>query len=129
MEIERYIKTSAELRKKISSVFGVKKAYVSQALNYKRNNLSSRKMRKMALENGAIEVAVAPVYETIFSSEENMIQKFSNGYRIEMDKSTGFVRVYDIDSHLVEEHMNMLISEYCELQNRVSRGEIVSSSN
>lgn len=116
------IEVSQEVREKIMNTFGVSNQTVTNALNYSGGSRSesdlAKRIRKMAMENGGQRMAYWPECETIHDEVNGtMVQTFSNGAVLTIDKQTGDVKVeYMGKTRMYQEDVSVrqlyLIQEY-----------------
>lgn len=114
------IEVSQEVREKIKKLFDVSDAMVSYALNYneqKGQSDLSKKIRKMAIENGGRRMAYLPAFETAFCHDGIMTQEFDNGATLEADMHSGRVVVKDPNGAVRNVSVNVSIPELYVLQN------------
>ena len=67
--MSRKIKLNTEGRQSLEKTFGVTKAFVCQALSFKRNSLRAKRVREAALKAGGILVEVE---QTVVSTGETI---------------------------------------------------------
>lgn len=90
--MKKYIHIQKEDREFITKAFGVTERTVFNALRFdeKRGDTDlAKRIRKMAMERGGIEMAVVPVMETLFDADGYMRQYFPNGALLELSKEKG----------------------------------------
>ena len=91
--MERRIKVSDDLRRKIAKTFGVTETTVRSALRYdakKGQTDTAVKIRVMALKNGGVVTVSLPECETIHDEKNGtMVQTFGNGAKLVFDKNDG----------------------------------------
>ena len=91
--MERRIKVSDDLRRKIAKTFGVTETTVRSALRYdakKGQTDTAVKIRVMALKNGGVVTVSLPECETIHDEKNGtMVQTFGNGAKLVLDKNDG----------------------------------------
>lgn len=95
-----YIKVSDEARAKLARLFNVEEKTVYLALTYRRDSEKSRKIRYTAVHNfGGVPMCHCPECETMHNVTEDgrelMVQNFDNGVKLEIDKQTGSVVIYN----------------------------------
>lgn len=114
------IEVSQVVREKIKKLFDVSDAMVSYALNYneqKGQSDLSKKIRKMAIENGGRRMAYLPAFETAFCHNGIMTQEFDNGATLEADMHSGRVVVKGPNGVVRNVSVNVSIPELYVLQN------------
>ncbi|MBQ7254363.1 MAG: hypothetical protein IJS30_06800 [Bacteroidales bacterium] len=104
--MDRRIKVSDDLRRKIAKAFGVTETTVRNALRYdakKGQTETAVKIRAMALQNGGVLSITLPECETIHDEGTGeMVQTFGNGAKLTINKNTGYavVRYPNGDPHM-----------------------------
>lgn len=97
--MDKRIKVSDDLRRKIAKTFGVTETTVRSALRYdakKGQTETAVKIRMMALENGGVPTVSLPECECIHDEVKGlMVQTFRNGAVLVIDKRTGDAEVKD----------------------------------
>lgn len=116
-----YIKVSNEARAKLARLFRVEEKTVYLALTYRRNSDMARKIRFTAVHNfGGVAMCHCPECETMHNITEDgrdlMVQNFDNGVRLEIDKHTGAVVVYDRKGAELSRRQIKEFTELSELQ-------------
>lgn len=97
---ERYIDATKEVREKLAKLFNVTEKMVYLALTYRKDSVIARKIRYVAVhEYHCKAMHHCPECETLHNITEDgrrlMVQNFDNGVKLEVDKQTGAVVVYD----------------------------------
>lgn len=91
--MDKRIKVSDDLRRKIAKTFGVTETTVRSALRYdskKGQTETAVKIRMMALKNGGVVTVSLPECETIHDEKNGtMVQVFGNGAKLVIDKNDG----------------------------------------
>lgn len=91
--MDKRIKVSDDLRRKIAKTFGVTETTVRSALRYdakKGQTDTALKIRVMALKNGGVVTVSLPECETIHDEKNGtMVQTFGNGAKLVFDKNDG----------------------------------------
>lgn len=118
---ESYIKVSNEARAKLARLFNVEEKTVYLALTYRRDSDKARKIRYTAVRNyGGVAMCHCPECETIHNVTEDgrqlMVQNFDNGIKLEIDKQTGAVVVYNRKGAVVCRRQIVKFPELKELQ-------------
>jgi len=117
--MDKRIKVSDDLRRKIAKTFGVTETTVRSALRYdakKGQTDTAEKIRVMALKNGGVVTVCLPECETIHDEKNGtMVQTFGNGAVLTIDKNTGNARVdYKGKTRMRQE--NILVTQIYVLQ-------------
>ena len=117
--MDKRIKVSDDLRRKIAKTFGVTETTVRNALRYdakKGQTETAVKIRMMAVQNGGVPTISLPECETIHDKKNGtMVQTFGNGAVLIIDKSTGNARVdYKGETRMRQE--NILVTQIYVLQ-------------
>lgn len=107
--VQRYIEVGADVRKRIMQELGITEGGLSLALNYKRDGEDARKARALALELGGEVYCTIPECETIHDADGKMIQVFSNGARLIIDKGNSEGRI-EHNGQLVSLHYHVTIN-------------------
>ena len=118
-KIDRRIKVSDDLRRKIAKTFGVTETTVRSALRYdqkKGQTETAVRIRVMALKSGGVPTVSLPECETIHDEGNGlMVQTFDNGATLTIDKTSGEACVdYKGRTWLKQEHV--LVSQISMLQ-------------
>ncbi len=97
--MDKRIKVSDDLRRKIAKAFGVTETTVRNALRYdakKGQTETAVKIRMMAVQNGGVPTVSLPECECIHDEVKGlMVQTFNNGAVLTIDKHTGDAEVKD----------------------------------
>lgn len=112
--MEKRIKVSDDLRRKLAKLFKVTETTVRSALRYdlkKGQTDTAVKIRVAALQNGGVPCLTLPECETIHDEENGtMVQTFGNGAQLVIDKTDGTaVALYKGRAHKRWE--NVMVSE------------------
>lgn len=91
------------------------------ALTYARDSETARKIRYVAVNQyGGTAMHHCPKCETMFNIMEDgrelMVQYFDNGVKLEADKNTGDVVLYDRKGNEVGRWLDVLMSKLSEIQ-------------
>ena len=95
MNLTRKIEATKEVRESIAKTFGVTQKTVFNALTYDVSRGFTdvaKRIRKMALQNGAIHVIIAPESQIMYDDGETIHQTLHNGVLLEIKKKTGTIR-------------------------------------
>ena len=118
---ERYIEVTKEMREKLEKSFRCTDRMVRNALTYASDTELARKIRYTAVkEYGAKPMFHLPECETIHivtkDGRQFMEQNFDNGVKLEIDKQTGAVVVYDRKGRVLETRHIEKIPQLTEVQ-------------
>lgn len=118
---KRYIDATLEAQAKLAKVFNVTPKYVYMCLTYRADSEKARKIRYAAVHvYGATPMRHCPECETLHNITEDgrnlMVQNFDNGVKLEVDKQTGAVVVYDRKGAVLCTRQIEKIPELSELQ-------------
>ena len=91
--MQRHIEVGADVRKRIMQELDISEGGLSLALNYKRDGEDAKRARALALERGGEVYCTIPECETIHDADGQMIQVFSNGARLIIDKGNSEGRI------------------------------------
>lgn len=91
--MQRHIEVGADVRKRIMQELDISEGGLSLALNYKRDGEDAKRARALALELGGEVYCTIPECETIHDANGQMIQVFSNGARLIIDKGNSEGRI------------------------------------
>lgn len=91
--MQRHIEVGADVRKRIMQELDISEGGLSLALNYKRDGEDAKRARALALELGGEVYCTIPECETIHDAKGQMIQVFSNGARLIIDKGNSEGRI------------------------------------
>ncbi|KXB77399.1 hypothetical protein HMPREF3185_00070 [Porphyromonas somerae] len=91
--MQRHIEVGADVRKRIMQELDISEGGLSLALNYKRDGEDAKRARALALELGGEIYCTIPECETIHDADGQMIQVFSNGARLIIDKGNSEGRI------------------------------------
>ncbi len=92
--MKRFIAATTENRAFLAKAFRVDERTVRNALSYAYSSDICKRIRKLAVERGAVKMVTCNEAECIFDSDGNMIQLLPNGAVIEISKETGNADVY-----------------------------------
>ena len=91
--MQRHIEVGAHVSKRIMQELDISEGGLSLALNYKRDGEDAKRARALALELGGEVYCTIPECETIHDADGQMIQVFSNGARLIIDKGNSEGRI------------------------------------
>ncbi|OYP58478.1 hypothetical protein [Prevotella sp. P3-122] len=97
--MKKFIEISKNDREFIMQAFGCSERMVFKAIRYEDGSATdlAKRIRKLALERGGIEMAVVPLTETLFDADGYMRQYFANGAMMELDIRHNRADVFDKD--------------------------------
>lgn len=113
------IKLSPGDKKFIQAALGVSRETVSQALNFRCNTETGKKIRHIAY-GLKYELVGEDLIVTYHNADDSMVQKFGRRIEIVLWKQDGKVQVYT-DGILTEQHENLSVEEFMILQERVDK--------
>ncbi len=118
---ERYIDATEEAMAKLAKAFKVTPKFVYMCLTYRCNSDTARKIRYTAVHvYGAIPMRHCPECETMFQTSEDgrdlMVQYFDNGVKLEADKGTSGVVLFDRKGNELGRWHDVLLSKLSEIQ-------------
>ncbi len=118
--MDRRIKVSDDLRRKIAKTFGVTETTVRSALRYdmkKGQTETAKRIRVMALNNGGVPTVSLPECECLHDEVKGLIvQTFNNGAVLTIDKHTGDAEVKDPKGVVRMRQEKISIPQICVLQ-------------
>lgn len=104
--MRKYIKLQKKDKEFVLAAFGISEVMLSYALNFDKKRGHSelaKKIRTLALQRGGVLMNELPAFETIHDANGIMRQNFPNGARIEVDKNTGAVKIFDKNEKFIRE--------------------------
>lgn len=119
--MKKHIATTAADREYLRKVFNLKgDRTIHNACSFKdEDNDLHKRIRRAALEHGAVIAVTAPIFETIHDADGKMHQFFVNGARIEADKRTGNVAIIH-RKRIVAVYENVKVSDLSAIQERAA---------
>lgn len=116
-----YIDVTEENKAKLAKVFKCTPKMVYLSLTYGKNSELARKIRYTAVNQyGGTAMHHCPVCETWHEVTEDdrdlMVQQFDNGVKLEADKGTGDVVLFDRKGVELQRWENVLVSKLSEIQ-------------
>lgn len=116
-----YIDVTEETKAKLARVFNCTPKFVYMSLTYQRDTELARKIRYTAVNQyGGTAMHHCPVCETWHDVTEDgrdlMVQRFDNGVKLEADKGTGDVVLFDRQGAELGRWENVLVSKLSEIQ-------------
>ena len=119
--MKKHIATTAADRAYLRKVFNLKgDRTIHNACSFKdEDNDLHKRIRRAALEHGAVISVTAPIFETIHDASGMMIQTFANGARLQISKRTGDAVVIHRDK-AVASYSNVKVSDLAAIQERAA---------
>lgn len=121
--VTRQIAVTKENREFLSRAFKITSVMVWKALNYKSDTTLAKKIRKVAIERGGVELVICPVgknpmdcVETLHDSDGYMRQYFPNGAMVEFSKEDGTGNVF-FKGESCQHYEDVRVSEIESIQN------------
>lgn len=117
----RYIDATEETMAKLAKLFKCTVKFVYMALTYRTDTDKAKKIRYVAVKDYAAKpMSHCPECETMHNVTEDgrqlMVQNFDNGVRLEVDRQTGAVVVYDRKGRVLETRQIEKIPQLTEIQ-------------
>lgn len=125
MERKRFIAITPEEREYLRKVFKCSGMTVWQAVTYRKNYDTHKRIRKAAIERGNPQMVEVPEFDSIFienrkDADERMtqyvVQFFRNGAVIEGNLDTGKVTVRNRNGHVAHVYTNPTLTEIKAIQ-------------
>lgn len=117
----RYIDVTAANKTKLAKLFKCTETFVYMALTYRKDSLLARKIRYVAVRDyKGKPMHHLPECETLHNvtadGRKLMLQNFDNGVKLEADKGTGNVVVYNRKGESVGKWENIPLVQLTEIQ-------------
>lgn len=118
--MDKQILTDNETKTFLVKAFGCSRQAVWQALTFKRDSDTARRIRVLALKRGGkLMGAEVPECETTYEeAERTMTQAYGPRVKIVYDRETGETAVY-VDGERKESHAGLDVPELMQLQGEV----------
>lgn len=118
--MSKQILTDKETKHFLMKAFGCTQQFVWQALTFRRDSETARRIRVLALKRGGKLVdGYVPKCETTHEEvEKTMTQTFGPRVKLVVDKETGDVSVY-VDGQLKDSYKNITVPDLMQLQGEV----------
>ena len=118
--MSKQILTDKETKHFLMKAFGCTQQFVWQALTFRRDSETARRIRVLALKRGGKLVdGYVPECETTNEEvEKTMTQTFGPRVKLVVDKETGDVSVY-VDGQLKDSYKNITVPDLMQLQGEV----------
>lgn len=116
-----YIEVTKQDKEKLTKIFRCSQKMVYLSLTYQRDSEKARKIRSTAVrEYGGRVMSHCPECETIHNVTEDgrslMVQYFDNGVKLEADKKTGDVSLYDRKGKELGRWQDVKVTKLSEIQ-------------
>ena len=114
--MSKQILTDKETKHFLMKAFGCTQQFVWQALTFRRDSETARRIRVLALKRGGKLVdGYVPKCETTHEEvEKTMTQTFGPRVKLVVDKETGDVSVY-VDGQLKDSYKNITVPDLMQL--------------
>lgn len=118
--MSKQILTDKETKHFLMKAFDCTQQFVWQALTFRRDSETARRIRVLALKRGGKLVdGYVPKCETTHEEvEKTMTQTFGPRVKLVVDKETGDVSVY-VDGQLKDSYKNITVPDLMQLQGEV----------
>ena len=118
--MSKQILTDKETKHFLMKAFGCTQQFVWQALTFRRDSETARRIRVLALKRGGKLVdGYVPKCETTHEEvEKTMTQTFGPRVKLVVDKETGDVSVY-VDGQLKDSYKSITVPDLMQLQGEV----------
>ena len=118
--MSKQILTDKETKHFLMKAFGCTQQFVWQALTFRRDSETARRIRVLALKRGGkLTDGYMPKCETTHEEvEKTMTQTFGPRVKLVVDKETGDVSVY-VDGQLKDSYKNITVPDLMQLQGEV----------
>ena len=87
--MKKQVTVTKENREFLEKAFKVSSVMIWKALTFESDTDLARRIRKLAVERGGIEMCFCPVLETMHDSDGYMRQYLPNGAMLEFNKNDG----------------------------------------
>ena len=118
---KRYIDVTDTVKSKLAKLFKCTEKFVYMALTYRKDSLLAKKIRYVAVR----DYQGKPMHhclecETLHNLTQDgrklMVQNFDNGVKLEVDKGTGNVVVYNRKGDNIGNWENVTVTKLSEIQ-------------
>lgn len=92
--MKKQVTVTKENREFLEKAFKVSSVMIWKALTFESDTDLARRIRKLAVERGGIEMCFCPVLETMHDSDGYMRQYLPNGVMLEFNKNDGSGSVF-----------------------------------
>lgn len=113
--MKKQVTVTRENRDFLEKAFNVSSVMIWKALTFESDSDLARRIRKLAIERGGIEMCFCPVLETIHDSDGYMRQYLPNGVLLEFNKNDGTGSVF-LRGKEVRRYENVKVSGINDIQ-------------
>lgn len=118
---KRYIDVTDTVKSKLAKLFKCTEKFVYMALTYRKDSLLAKKIRYVAVRDyQGKPMHHCPECETLHNLIQDgrklMVQNFDNGVKLEVDKGTGNVVVYNRKGDNIGNWENVTVTKLSEIQ-------------
>nr|DAU81747.1 MAG TPA: hydrogenase/urease nickel incorporation protein [Caudoviricetes sp.] len=118
---KRYIDVTDTVKSKLAKLFKCTEKFVYMALTYRKDSLLAKKIRYVAVRDyQGKPMHHCPECETLHNLTQDgrklMVQNFDNGVKLEVDKGTGNVVVYNRKGDNIGNWENVTVTKLSEIQ-------------
>lgn len=118
---KRYIDVTDTVKSKLAKLFKCTEKFVYMALTYRKDSLLAKKIRYVAVHDyQGKPMHHCPECETLHNLTQDgrklMVQNFDNGVKLEVDKGTGNVVVYNRKGDNIGNWENVTVTKLSEIQ-------------
>jgi hypothetical protein len=118
---KRYIDVTDTVKSKLAKLFKCTEKFVYMALTYRKDSLLAKKIRYVAVRDyQGKPMHHCPECETLHNLTQDgrklMVQNFDNGVKLEVDKGTGNVVVYNRKGDNIGNWENVAVTKLSEIQ-------------
>lgn len=118
---KRYIDVTDTVKSKLAKLFKCTEKFVYMALTYRKDSLLAKKIRYVAVRDyQGKPMHHCPECETLYNLTQDgrklMVQNFDNGVKLEVDKGTGNVVVYNRKGDNIGNWENVTVTKLSEIQ-------------
>lgn len=118
---KRYIDVTDTVKSKLAKLFKCTEKFVYMALTYRKDSLLAKKIRYVAVRDYQGKPKHhCPECETLHNLTQDgrklMVQNFDNGVKLEVDKGTGNVVVYNRKGDNIGNWENVTVTKLSEIQ-------------
>lgn len=114
--MKKQVTVTRENREFLEKAFNVSSVMIWKALTFESDSDLARRIRKMAIERGGIEMCFCPVLETMHDNDGYMRQYLPNGVLLEFNKNDGTGSVF-LRGEEVRRYENVMVSGINDIQN------------
>ena len=116
-----YIDVTDTVKSKLAKLFKCTEKFVYMALTYRKDSLLAKKIRYVAVRDyQGKPMHHCPECETLHNLTQDgrklMVQNFDNGVKLEVDKGTGNVVVYNRKGDNIGNWENVTVTKLSEIQ-------------